>query len=198
MCQRPTHKEGQRGSFRRGAAPLYKMRDKCWLNAHKPETFARVHGARRKRNLAGINPMPSLTLCSEVEVAELVTNFYAKVRSDAILGPIFERHVADWSLHIPKLIAFWSTALCGSKSYRGNPLLMHRVLPGLSSSAFERWLDLFHETTRALPNRAMAERADHLSKRMAQNFWYDYQMQREPGQMPVSLANRAATPDEHR
>lgn len=137
--------------------------------------------------------MPSPVLCSEAEVVELVNTFYAKVRNDPILAPIFERHVADWSLHIPKLIAFWSTALRGSKSYRGNPLLMHRLLPDLTSWTFERWLDLFHETTGALPNRAMAERADELAQRIAQSFWYDYQMQREPDHMPVPLPSRAAT-----
>ncbi len=152
--------------------------------------------ACRKRNAAAaeITPMPSPALCSEAEVAELVNSFYAKVRSDAILAPIFERHVADWGVHLPKLIAFWSTALCGSKNYRGNPMVLHRALPDLTSSTFARWLDLFHETTSALPNRAMAERADELAQRIAQSFWYDYQMQREPGQMPMPLPSRTATP----
>jgi len=40
--------------------------------------------------------MPLPQLCTEAEVAELVATFYAKVRDDAILGPVFERHVADW------------------------------------------------------------------------------------------------------
>lgn len=138
--------------------------------------------------------MPSPELCSEAEVAELVTTFYAKVRDDAVLGPIFERHVADWSRHMPKMIAFWSTALCGSKSYRGNPMLLHRALPDLTPSMFERWLDLFDEAASALPNRAMAERAGELSQRIAQSLWYDYQLQREPDRMPASLPRRAAMP----
>lgn len=138
--------------------------------------------------------MPSPVLFSEAEVAELVTTFYAKVRDDPLLGPIFERHVADWSLHMPKMIAFWSTALCGSKSYRGNPMLLHRALPDLTPSIFERWLDLFHEAASALPNRAMAERAIALSQRIAQSFWYDYQLQREPDRIPTSLPSRVATP----
>lgn len=132
-------------------------------------------------------------LCTEAEVAELVTTFYAKVRDDAILGPVFERHVSDWNRHMPKMVAFWSTALCGSKSYRGNPMLLHRALPGLTPSMFERWLDLFHEAASALPNRAMAERAGELSQRIAQSFWVDYQLQREPDWMPASLPRRAAT-----
>jgi len=62
--------------------------------------------------------MPSVELCTEAEVAELVVTFYARVRDDAILGPIFERHVADWGLHMPKMVAFWPAALRGSKNYR--------------------------------------------------------------------------------
>ena len=136
--------------------------------------------------------MPPPELCTEAEVTELVNTFYAKVRDDEILGPLFERHVADWNQHMPKMIAFWSTALCGSKSYRGNPMLLHRALPGLTRSMFERWLDLFHEAASALPNRAMAERAGELSQRIAQSLWYDYQLQSKPDRMPASLPRRAA------
>ncbi len=140
--------------------------------------------------------MSSPELCSEAEVAELVTTFYAKVRGDAVLAPVFERHVADWGQHMPRIVAFWSTALRGSRSYRGNPLLRHRALPELTSLMFERWLDLFHEAASALPNRAMAERAGELSQRIAQGFWHDYQLQREPDQMPLPLPlpRRAAVP----
>ena len=138
--------------------------------------------------------MPLPELCTEAEVAELITTFYAKVRDDAILGPVFERHVADWNRHMPKMVAFWSTALCGSKSYRGNPMLLHRALPGLTHSMFEHWLDLFDEAASALPNRAMAERAGELSQRIAQSLWYDYQLQRQPDRMPASLPRRAAKP----
>lgn len=138
--------------------------------------------------------MSSSEFCSEAEVAELVITFYAKVRDDAILGPVFKRHVADWSLHMPKMVAFWSTALCGSKSYRGNPMLLHRALPDLTASMFERWLDLFDEAASALPNRTIAERAGELSQRIAQSLWYDYQLQRAPDGMPASLRLRAMTP----
>ncbi len=133
-------------------------------------------------------------LCTEAEVAELVDTFYAKVRDDAILGPVFERHVADWNRHMPKMVAFWSTALRGSKNYRGAPMLMHRALPGLTHSMFEHWLDLFHEAASALPNRPMAERAGELSQRIAQGLWYGYQLHREPDRMPASLPRRAVTP----
>ena len=49
--------------------------------------------------------MPTPDLCTEAEVAELVDAFYARVRDDAILGPVFEDNVADWSRHLPPSIA---------------------------------------------------------------------------------------------
>jgi len=140
-----------------------------------------------------MNTQPSPELCTEAEVAELVTTFYANVRGDAILGPIFECHVADWTLHMPKMIAFWSAALRGSKNYRGNPMVVHRALPGLTHSMFERWLDRFHESASVLPNRAMAERAVALSQRIAQSLWYGHLLQREPDRMPASLLQPAET-----
>ena len=130
--------------------------------------------------------MPSPELFAEAEVAELVTSFYAKVRDDAVLGPIFERHIADWNLRMPKMIAFWSAALCGSKNYRGNPMVVHRALPDLTHSMFER----FHESASVLENRAMTERAGELSQRIAQSLWYGYQLQREPDRIPASLPRR--------
>lgn len=138
--------------------------------------------------------MPTTELCTDQEVAELVEGFYRKVRRDPLLGPIFERHVADWDLHLPKLVDFWTTALRGSKRYRGNPMTVHGALPDLTPSMFERWLDLFADTANALPNRAMGERAVLLSQRIAQSLWYGYQLQREPDRFPAALACRAPAP----
>jgi hemoglobin len=136
--------------------------------------------------------MPSPDLCTEAEVAELVNAFYARVRDDALLGPVFERQVADWDVHLPKMVAFWSAALRGSRNYRGTPMPVHAALPGLTHAMFEHWLDLFFETARTLPNRAMAERAVELSQRIAQSLWYGYQLQRDPDRMPEGLPRRDA------
>ena len=134
--------------------------------------------------------MPASDLCTEAEVAALVDAFYARVREDAILGPVFQRHVADWSRHLPKMVDFWSSALRGSKRYRGTPMPVHCALPGLTRPMFEHWLDLFFETARTQPNRAMAERAVELSQRIAQSLWYGYQLHREPDRLPAGLALR--------
>jgi hypothetical protein len=64
-------------------------------------------------------------LCSEREVADLVEGFYGRVRGDRILGPIFARHVADWDLHMPKMIDFGSSALRKTARNRGTPMPAH-------------------------------------------------------------------------
>jgi hypothetical protein len=40
-------------------------------------------------------PNRKAEICTEDEVAALVTAFYARIRDDEVLGPIFARHVRD-------------------------------------------------------------------------------------------------------
>ncbi|MGZ5178880.1 MAG: group III truncated hemoglobin [Ramlibacter sp.] len=123
--------------------------------------------------------MPSLDLCTEEEVHDLVHTFYANVRNDAHLGPIFESHVRDWPRHLATMVDFWSGALRGTARFRGTPMPKHVGLPGLSADLFRHWLALFRATTAQLPNAAMAERARELAARIAQSLWYGYQISRE-------------------
>ena len=74
--------------------------------------------------------MPSADLCTGEEVSQLVHTFYENVRNGAVLGPIFERHVKDWSAHLPKMVDFWSAAHCGTARFHGAPMPKHAVLPG--------------------------------------------------------------------
>jgi hemoglobin len=37
----------------------------------------------------------------------LVDTFYARVRADGALGPIFNDAIPDWPEHLDKLAAFW-------------------------------------------------------------------------------------------
>jgi len=118
--------------------------------------------------------MPSADLCTEEEIVQLVHGFYDAVRRDAVLGPVFERHVARWEAHLPVMVDFWSSALRGTARFKGSPLVKHAALPGLSVALFQRWLALFRQTTAALPNAALAARANELAERIAQSLWYGY------------------------
>ena len=85
------------------------------------------------------------------------------------LGPVFERHVVDWDVHLGRLVDFWSSILLRTQRFAGAPMLRHNALPDLSAGLFERWLALFEETTAAQPNRALQDHADAAAKRIAQS-----------------------------
>jgi hemoglobin len=125
--------------------------------------------------------------CTEDEVTRLVHTFYARVRRDDVLGPIFETHVDDWPHHLAKLVDFWSAILRGTARYRGTPMPKHAALPGLEPAMFQRWLVLFRETTTEIGNAAMKARADAMAERIAQSLWYGYQLHRDPDTSPASL-----------
>ena len=87
---------------------------------------------------------------SEVDINQLVGQFYDRVRQDMLLGPVFNDIAqVDWVHHIPRLVDFWSTILLGSGQYHGNPVLSHLALghkTAIRSVHFERWLALFEQT----------------------------------------------------
>lgn len=112
-------------------------------------------------------PSPGPGLCSEDEVARLVHAFYARVRADALLGPVFAAHVHDWPAHLAQLVDFWSAMLRGTRRFHGTPVQRHNALPGLDAAMFERWLALFRLTTAETGNPAMRALADDMAARVA-------------------------------
>ncbi|PKB13283.1 hemoglobin [Novosphingobium kunmingense] len=92
----------------------------------------------------------------------LVEAFYARLRADAELGPIFNDAIDDWPHHLEKLTAFWSSVMLTSGRYKGQPVPAHmkhrdRITPEL----FDRWLGLWEQTTDELmePDAASALQA---------------------------------------
>ena len=132
--------------------------------------------------------MPPPEICTADEIVTLVHTFYAKVREDETLGPIFDAHITNWDHHLGKMVDFWSSILRGSASYHGTPMPKHAVLPGLQASMFQRWLMLFRETTQEIGNEPMRQHADTMAQRIAQSLWYGYQLYRDPDASPGSLA----------
>lgn len=83
---------------------------------------------------------------TEEQIHTLVHTFYARVRDDADIGPIFERRFADrWDAHLTRMCDFWGSIMLATGRYRGNPLEVHSRIPELRSRHFDRWLDLFYE-----------------------------------------------------
>jgi hemoglobin len=84
---------------------------------------------------------------TEPMIRDLVHAFYAKVRRDPELGPIFEAAIGEaWDTHLAKLCDFWSSVLLTTARFRGQPMAAHARLPGVGDAHFARWLALFEET----------------------------------------------------
>ncbi|HVX76120.1 MAG TPA: group III truncated hemoglobin [Bradyrhizobium sp.] len=98
-------------------------------------------------NTVSIGGMAKIDHVSEEGIRRLVDGFYAKVRRDPELAPIFLRAIpGDWQPHLNKMYDFWSSVMLTTGRYKGNPVIKHQVLPGMKISLFERWLVLFNET----------------------------------------------------
>jgi len=80
--------------------------------------------------------------------------FYARVRQDPLIGPVFTERITDWDQHLQRMCLFWSSVALMSGRYHGEPMRKHAPLP-IDRQHFDRWLDLFRQTARAVcPPRA--------------------------------------------
>lgn len=90
-------------------------------------------------------------IITEESLAELVPAFYARVREDELIGPLFNAAVDDWDEHLGKLTAFWSSVMLTSGRYKGSPMVAHlRHVDAIKPVMFERWLEIWAETTHDL------------------------------------------------
>jgi len=95
---------------------------------------------------------------NEEMIHRLVHAFYAKVRGDAALGPIFQRVIGDdWDAHLAKMCDFWSSVMLTSGRYHGNPMIAHMRLKMVRPEHFERWLTLFGATAQELFEAPVAQ-----------------------------------------
>lgn len=85
----------------------------------------------------------------EAMIDALVEGFYARVRDDALIGPIFAARIDDWAPHLAQMKRFWSSVLLLTGVYEGRPMPKHLPLP-IDARHFDRWLDLFRQTARDL------------------------------------------------
>jgi hemoglobin len=114
---------------------------------------------------------------TEETIHGLVHGFYAKVRADSALGPIFERAIAgDWEPHLAKMCDFWSSVMRMTGRYKGNPMVAHMRQKTIRPEHFERWLALFRETAREQTNPAIAElfvgRAETIARSLQLGMFY--------------------------
>lgn len=101
----------------------------------------------------------------EAMIGRLVHSFYARVRQDEMLGPIFETRIHDWDAHLLQMCRFWSSVMLKTGRYRGTPMPKHAVLP-VDATHFAHWLELFRETAREVAPEA-APRFEAAAQRIA-------------------------------
>lgn len=94
---------------------------------------------------------------NEDSIGTLVDTFYNRVREDDLIGPVFNRVVADWPEHLAKLKDFWSTVMLGTGRFKGNPMMAHLPIPEMDEDHLVRWLTLWQQTTFELFEPEVAE-----------------------------------------
>ncbi len=124
---------------------------------------------------------------TEVQLQRLVDRFYAEVRRDAELGPLFNSAVSDWPEHLEKLGAFWSSVMLTSGRYKGSPMGAHlRHGAAIEPAMFDRWLDLWRETARAELEAADAAAVVEKAERIAESLKLALFFRIEPGARRVA------------
>jgi hemoglobin len=97
-------------------------------------------GAERREAITA--EIAERTGITEAMIERLVRGFYVKVRSDAVLAPVFDSKIKDWEPHLAQMCAFWSSVALMSGRYHGTPMVKHAPLP-VDADHFDRWLELF-------------------------------------------------------
>jgi hemoglobin len=99
---------------------------------------------------------------SDEALGRLVERFYAEVRRDTLLGPVFNGAIADWPEHLDRLQAFWSSVMLTSGRYKGQPLPAHlKHGAAITPEMFSRWLALWKQVSEEVlaPQAAQAVQA---------------------------------------
>lgn len=88
---------------------------------------------------------------TEEMIYDVVHDFYATIRTDPALGPIFRRVIGeDWGPHLAKMCDFWSSVLLMTGRFEGDPMAKHVAVGGIRPTHFARWLHLFRQTVEKL------------------------------------------------
>ncbi len=107
---------------------------------------------------------------TETTIRKLVDEFYAEVRRDPTLGPVFDRAIGDgWPEHLAKMYDFWSSVLLTTGRYKGNPMAAHIAVTEIEPAMFQRWLGVFEATAERLFSPSVAAEFKLKARRIAES-----------------------------
>ena len=102
-------------------------------------------------------------------LSRLLRHFYADVRQDPLIGPIFNAQIKDSKHHLEIIASFWETIIGGPSSY-SRPMPMKHLTLRLREEDFERWLFLWQANCRAQLSsdvaKEMIDLANHIAHRL--------------------------------
>jgi hemoglobin len=102
-------------------------------------------------------------------LSRLLRHFYADVRQDPLLGPIFDAQIKDWKHHLEVIASFWETIIGGPRTY-ARPMPMKHLTLRLREEDFERWLFLWQANCRTQLSSGVAKEmidlANHIAHRL--------------------------------
>lgn len=165
-----------------GAAPTTMIAGMVLSMAHDHDSKTPVTPEERR---AHAETMRQRTVQQAAEIGitetflhELVDRFYARIRQDDVLGPVFENAIGDdWEPHLATMKKFWTSVELMAGTYSGKPMVAHAKVEGLEQPMFKRWLELFQTTlmdispTAAATNKLM-ERASRIAQSLELGLFY--------------------------
>ncbi len=90
-------------------------------------------------------------IATRADIELLVNSFYEKAKTDPVIGFFFTDVVkVNWEKHLPVMYSFWENIVFYTGGYNGNPMERHQHVhekSPLTAAHFNRWLELFRETT---------------------------------------------------
>ncbi|MHA6692130.1 group III truncated hemoglobin [Devosia sp. A449] len=148
-------------------------------------------GTRHQR--VGWETPPDL---DETLIRAVVDSFYADVRLDPMIGPVFNRIIAPeaWPHHLDIITDFWSSMMLGTGRYAGRPMPKHMAIPELADPHFRRWLALFRRTVETLCPPHIAALFIERSERIGNSFRMNIAMRRGEDIINLSPLEREPAP----
>lgn len=126
-------------------------------------------------------------ISNRADIQQLVDTFYNKVRSDEVIGYLFnEVAQVNWAHHLPRMYDFWENIIFQTGSFKGNPMPVHVQLhekSPLTKEHFARWQQLFLATVDEL---FVGEKAE-LAKQRAISIATMMQLKVFPSNDPKSI-----------